>query len=62
MNLNEVFLKHGGMKQALAHSRPLKMSGHTSCISCIALIGQRGKLTGQMPKLARKCPRLTVPI
>jgi hypothetical protein len=39
--------------------RPLRMFRHTS-ITCIAasinLIGQRGKLTRQMPRLARKCP------
>ena len=43
-----------------AHSKPLKMFGHTAFPMYIAasinLVGQREKLTGQMPKLAGKCP------
>ena len=47
-----------------AHSKPLKMFGHTfkrikpTYIAASNLVGQREKLTGQMPnyKLAGKCP------
>ena len=47
-----------------AHSKPLKMFGHTFksinlhnyVAASINLVGQREKLTGQIPKLAGKCP------
>ena len=45
-----------------AHSKPLKMFGHlafpTYIAASINLVGQREKLTRQMPKLAGKCRAL----
>ena len=44
-----------------AHSKPLKMFRHTFKsipYASINLVGQREKLTRQMPKLAGKCPML----